>query len=54
MADPTRNVGDIIKRLEKMPIFREAQKADISYKLPEEKHIVKRALDSTYRLATSL
>ncbi|MBW2941739.1 hypothetical protein [Zhongshania aquimaris] len=54
MADPTSNVGDIIKRLEKMPIFREAQKADISYKLPEEKHIVKRALDSTYRLATSL
>lgn len=54
MADPASNVGDIIKRLERMPIFREAQKADISYKLPEEKQIVQRALNSTYRLATSL
>ena len=54
MANPTSNVDDIINRLEKMPIFREAQKADISYKLPEEKQIVHRALESTYRLATTL
>jgi Flp pilus assembly protein TadD len=54
MANPTSNVDDIIHRLEKMPIFREAQKADISYKLPEEKQIVHRALESTYRLATTL
>jgi len=54
MANPKSSVDDIINRLEKMPLFREAQKADISYKLPEEKKIVRRALESTYRLATSL
>lgn len=53
LASPTSSFDDILRRLEQMPLYRQAQKADLSARLPEHKTLVENALKASYRLAAT-